>query len=231
MRTSGSLNINVITLFPQMFNGVITKSIINRAIQKKIVSVNFINLRNFANDKHKTVDDKPYGGGRGMLLKVDVTVKALESIKLQTYKILLSASGQKYNQKLATDLAKKKDITIICGHYEGIDSRIEKFVDQSISIGDFILSGGEIAAMVIIDSIIRLIPGVIHKESSRNESFSDTSAFLEYPQYTRPDNFRGLKVPKILLSGNHQAIKSWQNIQSVKRTEKIRPDLIKTGNK
>jgi len=217
-----------------------------------------VNIRDFAKDKHKTVDDKPYGGGKGMILKVDVLVNALETIKpkpaLPTsqrgkpagrpYTILLSPSGKKYDQQKALFFSRKTKLAIICGHYEGTDARIEKYVDEVISIGDFVLTGGEIAAMAVVDSVARLIPGVIHPESLKSESFSLISNFpfgsklaqgeqfqisnlLEYPQYTRPENFRGLKIPKILLLGNHQQISNWRQKQAFKRTRKVRPDLIK----
>ena len=192
-----------------------------------------VNIRDFAKDKHKTVDDKPYGGGKGMILKVDVLVNALETIKPKLFTILLSPSGKKYDQQKALFVSRKKRLAIICGHYEGTDARIEKYVDEVISIGDFVLTGGEIAAMAIVDSVARLIPGVIKKESLEFESFSLTTNYqlptslLEYPQYTRPEDFRDLKIPKILLSGNHQQISDWRQKQAFKRTKKWRPDLIK----
>jgi len=228
---------NIITLFPQAFESTTKYSIIKRAIGQKLIKINFINPRDFAKDAHKTVDDKPFGGGRGMVMKVDIMTKAIESINKKSYKILLSASGKKYNQSEAQKLAKKKNITLICGHYEGIDARVEKFVDETLSIGDYILTGGEIAAMVIIDSVSRLIPGVIKKESTDFESFSPSTindlpfTLLEYPQYTRPEAFRGLRVPKILLLGNHQKIAEWRDEQSQKLTKKLRPDLLRKASK
>ena len=163
-----------------------------------------------------------------MVMKVDVLVKALESIKEKPYSILLSASGEKFTQKSARILAKKSQIAIICGHYEGTDARIEKFVDKIYSIGDFILTGGEIAAMAIVDSTTRLIPKVIHPESLESESFAIEKTLLEYPQYTRPEDFRGQKVPKILLSGNHRQIERWKRTEALKKTKKNRPDLLNT---
>lgn len=210
-----------------MFLWVFSESIIKRATDRKIIKINFVNPRDFAKDSHKTVDDKPYGGGKGMIMRVDIVIKALESIKPKPYSILLSASGKKYSQQKAQDFSKKKNIAIICGHYEGTDARVEKFTDEVISIGDFVLTGGEIAAMVIIDSVTRLIPGVIHPDSLSSESFSPTTNLLEFPQYTRPEDFRGIEVPPVLLSGNHKEIEKWRKEQSRQRTKKHRPDLIK----
>ena len=238
------MNIWILTLFPKIFESVFSQSIIKKAQRLKLVKINLVNIRDFSEGKHKTVDDKPYGGGRGMILKVDVTVKALESIKPKPYKILLSAGGTKYDQKKAEFLSAKKNLAIVCGHYEGVDSRIEKFADEVISIGDFVLTGGEIAAMVIVDSTVRLLPRVIKSESLLEESFSKLSTFnfsprfageagqlstlLEYPHFTRPKVFRNMKVPKILLSGNHQQIAKWRKEEAVKRTRRYRPDLLKS---
>lgn len=213
----------VITLFPQSFDSILTTSILSRAQKKGLVKFNFINPRNFTTDGYHTVDDKPYGGGAGMVMKVEPIVKALESINGKPYKILLSASGKKYTQKTAQKLTTHNSIALICGHYEGVDARVEKFVDEIESIGDYVLTGGEIPAMVIIDSVTRLIPGVISTKSPKEESFSGD--LLEAPQYTRPENFRGAKVPKVLLSGNHRQIEKWRKVQSVKRTKKFQPDL------
>ena len=218
----------ILTLFAEMFEGVFSQSILKRAQDLKKFKVEIVNIRDFAGDKHKTVDDKPYGGGKGMVMKVDVLVKALESIGGKPYSILLSAYGEKYTQKSARILAKKSQIAIICGHYEGTDARVEKFVDKTYSIGDFVLTGGEIAAMAIVDSTTRLIPKVINPESLRSESFSIKKGLLEFPQYTRPEEFRRLKVPKILLSGNHDEIKKWRITQAIKRTTKFRPDIFNT---
>ena len=217
----------IITLFPEVFESVFQKSIIGRAIDKKLIKVNFISPRDFTHDRHKTVDDKPYGGGRGMVMRVDILTAALESIKPKPYSILLSPSGKKYTQKTATGLSTKSSVALICGHYEGVDARLDKFVDEVISIGDFVLTGGEIAAMALVDSVTRLIPGVISEGSTETESFSPTASLLEYPQYTRPKQFRGLKVPKVLLSGNHKEIAKWRQKEALKRTQKFRPDLLK----
>lgn len=237
------ISYNIITLFPESFRSAFSSSILKRALEQKKIVIKYINPRDFAKDAHKTVDDKPYGGGKGMVAKVNIMVSALESIKENSHKILLSASGQKYNQSVAQKLSKKSSITLVCGHYEGVDARVEKFVDEVITIGDFILTGGEIAAMAIIDSVTRLLPGVIKKESSEIESFSPLTinplrerseashipfTLLEFPQYTRPENFQGQKVPQVLLSGNHAKIQKWRLQESLKRTKKFRPDLIKS---
>ncbi len=212
------MTITIITLFPQAFSSIFSSSIIKRARETKKVIIKFVNPRDFAQNKYKTVDDKPYGGGAGMIMKVDTIVAALESIKPKPYTILLSASGKTYNQKVAQKLSKKKDLTVICGHYEGVDARVEKYVDETVSIGDFILTGGEIAAAAIIDTVTRLVPGVINPKSLDVESFSSEDAELEYPQYTRPEDFRGAKVPKVLLSGNHKEIESWRQKHTKKKS-------------
>ena len=222
------MTFHILTLFAEMFEGIFSQSILKRAQDLKKIKIEIINIRDFAGDKHKTVDDKPYGGGRGMVMKVDVLVKALESIDGKPFSILLSASGEKYTQKSARILSKKSQIVLICGHYEGTDARTEKFVDKTYSIGDFILTGGEIGAMAIVDSTTRLIPKVINPESLESESFAAKKNLLEYPQYTKPEEFRGQKVPKILLSGNHREIEKWRKIQALRRTRKNRPDLLNT---
>lgn len=209
----------IITLFPNAFTSVFSQSIIGRAIKKGQIKIKFVNPRDFTSNSYHTVDDKPYGGGAGMVMKAEPIVKALESIPTKTHKVLLSASGKTYTQKSAQKLKANSQIALICGHYEGVDARIEKYVDEVLSIGDYVLTGGEIPAMAIVDSIARLLPGVISKNSLSTESFSDSSA-LEAPQYTRPENFRGAKVPKVLLSGNHKDIEKWRTEQSAKRTSK-----------
>jgi tRNA (guanine37-N1)-methyltransferase len=231
------MTFHIITLFPEMFEGVFSQSILSRARKEGQIAINFINPRDFCEKKYQSVDDKPYGGGAGMIMRVDILIRALESIsaavkddpdiKPKPYSILLAASGKKYNQKIANTLKTKKQIAIICGRYEGVDARVEKYVDEVISIGDFVLTGGEIPAMVIIDSVTRLIPGVINPKSLESESFSQsinnqqsTINNLEYPQYTRPEEFRGRKVPKILLSGNHAEIAKWRKSKSQKISKK-----------
>ena len=213
-----------------MFDSPFNYSIVKRAIDKGIIELEFVDIRNFGIGKHKLVDDTPYGGGNGMVLRVDVLQKAIESTKDKKLKkfeekiILLSAHGKKFDQKIAKNFSKLKHLIIICGHYEGFDERIKKFVDADVSVGDFILTGGEIPAMLIIDSVARLVSGVIKKGSSENESFSP---LLEYPHYTKPQIFKNLKVPEILVSGNHAKISKWREEQSLKITSKLRPDLIK----
>ncbi len=220
------MNIHVITLFPEIFDQILSSSILKKARAKKLIKINLINPRSFATDKHKTVDGKPYGGGAGMVLKVDILNKALAGIHPKPYTILLAASGKKYTHKNARDLAKKKNIALICGHYEGVDARIEKYVDEIFSIGDYVLTGGEIPAMVLIDSVTRFIPGVINPKSPQDESFE--KGLLEYPQFTRPEVYNGDPVPSVLLGGNHEEIQKWRHEESLKRTKQFRPDLLQT---
>ncbi|MFH1822150.1 MAG: tRNA (guanosine(37)-N1)-methyltransferase TrmD [Patescibacteria group bacterium] len=214
---------HLITIFPEIFNSYFSESIIQRAQKNNIIKINAHNLRKWTTDKHKTVDDAPYGGGAGMVMKVEPIYKALHTLKKQktenrkqynTKIILLSAKGKPWNQQLAKKYSKLDNIILICGRYEGIDERVKKFVDEEISIGDYILTGGEIPAMIIVDSITRLLPGVLgNKESSKEESHS-SPGILEYPQYTRPEIFaadgKKYRVPKILLSGNHKKIEEWR---------------------
>lgn len=213
------MKISILTLFPQMFKGPFEHSIVSRAKEKGLLEINFVDIRDFGIGRHKSVDDKPYGGGVGMILKVDVLKKAIDYAKNKKLKkseqkmILLSASGRTYDQKIAKKFSKLKHLIIICGHYEGVDDRIKNYIDEEISIGDYILTGGEIPAMIVTDSVSRLIEGVIKKNATKNESFSDDMIF-EYPQYTRPQEFEKLKVPNILLSGNHQAIEVWKKEKS-----------------
>lgn len=224
------MEINIITLFPEMFVGSFSESIISRAIEKDIIKINLVNLRDFAEDKHKTVDDTPCGGGAGMVLKVDVMDRAISAIAGKNRHdydiILLTPQGERYTQNKAKQLLVKEKIILICGHYEGFDERIRQYlVDEQISIGDFVLSGGEIPAMAIVDSIVRLLPGALGKnESSEEESFSiqDESGklLLEYPQYTRPVEYKEWKVPDVLLSGDHAKIKNWRLNEAKKRTKK-----------
>ena len=219
------MKIDIITLFPKLFESVFSESLIARAQTKKIAAITIHNLRDWSTDKHKTVDDKPFGGGPGMVIKVDVLDRALESLATG-YKILLTPQGKKFNQLLAQRLSGKNHLILICGHYEGYDERIRSLVDEEISIGDYVLTGGEIPAMVIVDTVVRLLPGVIGKEESlKEESFS--AGLLEYPQYTRPEEYKGKKVPPVLLSGNHTEIKKWREQQSKIRTKTRRPDLIR----
>ena len=224
------MKISIITLFPEVFDPILNSSILKRARQKKLVEFEFINLRDFGEGKHQVVDDRPYGGGAGMVLKADILTKAVKWTKssqrtILSKVLLTSATGKQYKQQYARRFSKLKHLIIVCGHYEGVDQRfIDKYVDEEISIGDYVLTGGEIPAMVIADSVVRLIPGVLKKpEAIENESFSTN--LLEYPQYTRPEEFAGKKVPKVLLSGNHGAIEKWRHNQAVMKTKKTRPDL------
>ena len=220
------IKIDILTLFPNFFNGILNESIIKRAIENKQVEINIINFREYSPLSNKQVDDTPYGGGAGLLLRCEPIFLALDTIKEKdSHIILLSPEGSTYNQKKALELKKYKHIIIICGHYEGFDERIKSQVDEIISIGDYILTGGEIAAMAITDSIIRLIPGVINENSLLTESFNNN--LLDYPQYTKPAEYRGLKVPDILLSGNHKMIDEYRLNEQIRITKEKRPDLLK----
>ncbi len=224
-----SMRIDILTLFPEMFAGPFDHSIAKRAIEKKLVNIIIHNIRDFAQDKHRTVDDYPYGGGAGMVLKPEPIFRAVDTIRtgeLAPCVILLTPQGRLFNQKIAGELTGYSHLVLICGHYEGIDERVrENLVDDEISIGDYILSGGEIAAMVMVDAIIRLLPGAIGSEASVNED-SFSGGLLKYPQYTRPAVYRGLSVPEVLLSGNHEAIAQWRREQSLLRTLKRHPELL-----
>lgn len=221
-----SVRFDILTLFPEMIEGMLNQSILKRAIEKKIIEVNIINFRDFSTNKHSTVDDYAYGGGAGMLISVEPIHLAMKTIPNidKAYKILTSPSGNVYNQNRAEKLSKLDNIVIVCGHYEGIDNRILDYIDEEISIGDYVLTGGEIPACAIIDSIARLVPGVISDESIVGESF--TMGLLEYPQYTRPYEYDGKKVPDVLVSGHHANIKKWQRYQSLKKTYEVRPELL-----
>lgn len=227
-----SLTIDILTLFPEMFTGVLNSSILGKAQEKGLVQFNLVNFRQFATDKHHQVDDYPYGGGSGMVLKPEPIFLAAEHCLKrvdpaeQPSIILLTPQGERFSQRLAEELAKKDYLMLICGHYEGVDERVSQYLaTHEISIGDYILTGGELAAMVVIDCVVRLREGVLGNENSpQEESFSD--GLLEYPQYTRPADFRGMKVPEILLSGHHQKIEAWRRRQALYRTWKRRPDLL-----
>ncbi|NLW22263.1 MAG: tRNA (guanosine(37)-N1)-methyltransferase TrmD [Tissierellia bacterium] len=222
------MRIDILTLFPEIFDTFEKWSIVGKTIEKGLVSINKVNIRDFSQDKHKRVDDYPFGGGPGMIMKPEPIYEALKSVNTEnSLTIYLSPQGKVYNQQLANQLSKEKHLILLCGHYEGVDNRIvENFIDLEISIGDYVLTGGEIPAMVLIESIIRLLPGALgSKESYTDESHYD--GLLEYPQYTRPRVFKGLKVPDILLSGNHKKIDEWRKYQSLKNTYIKRPDLLK----
>ncbi len=211
------MKITVLTLFPEMFSYPFNLSIIARAIKKKILELKFVNLRDFGRGKYRAVDDHPYGGGVGMIMRVDVIASALANSKLKTQNsklrektVLLDPKGKRFDQKMARHFSKIDHLILVCGHYEGVDERVKKLADETVSIGDYVLTGGEIPAMVIVDSVSRLLPGVLaKKEATKNESFSQPQ-ILEYPQYTRPEKYQGMTVPKVLLSGNHKKIEEWR---------------------
>ena len=220
------MKIDILTLFPNMFEKVFEDSIIKRGIDDKKIEVEIHNFRDYSKDPHHKVDDTPYGGGAGMVLTLQPLVDCIKNLKKEdTIVILLTPSGKVYNQKAAYELSKKNHLILICGHYEGFDERIKNYCDMEISIGDYILSGGEIPAMVLVDSIIRLLPGVIKEESHIKESFE--SNLLDYPTYTKPRVFEGYEVPEILLSGDHKKIDEYRKQERIRLTKKNRPDLIK----
>lgn len=220
---------DVLTLFPEMFE-IFNYSIINKGREKKLIELNLFNIRDFTNDKHKKVDDYPYGGGSGMVMQPEPIYNSIEHLTniygYKPYTILMSPRGESFNQQTAKRLFAKEHIALICGHYEGIDERIMDLIDSEISIGDFVLTGGEIASMAIIDTVARLVPGVLSSSQSYEEE-SFYSGLLEYPQYTRPEDFRGMKVPDVLLSGHHEKIRQWRRYESLRITYKRRPDLLK----
>ena len=224
------MKIDILTIFPEMFEGFINTSIIKRAIKKEIVEIQIHDIRKYSTDKHKKVDDYSYGGGRGMVLMPQPIFDAVDDIKTKDSKVLLmTPQGRKYKQSLAYDLSKEKHIIIICGHYEGFDERIRTLADAEISIGDYVLTGGELPSMVITDSIVRLLDGVIEQESHINDSFNNN--LLDYPVYTKPENFRGMKVPEVLLSGHHANIKKYREEEALKKTKERRPDLLEGDKK
>jgi tRNA (guanine37-N1)-methyltransferase len=224
------MRIDILTLFPEMFHNVIENSILRIAQEKKLVNFHLHNIRDFSNDKHKCVDDKPYGGGAGMVMKPEPVFNAVETVEaeedLASKKILLTPQGKTFDQNIAEDLSKEARLMIICGHYEGFDERIRSGINVlEISIGDYVLTGGEIPAMAVIDAVVRLVPDVLGGNGSlQDESF--TNRTLEYPQYTRPAEFRGMKVPEILRSGNHKKVEEWRMKESITRTQEKRPDLL-----
>jgi tRNA (guanine37-N1)-methyltransferase len=223
-----AVKIDVLTLFPAMFVGPLDESIIMRARKAGLLDLKIHQLRDWTQDRHKTVDDRPFGGGPGMLMKPEPLFAAVENIRRESTKvILLTPSGRKFSQAIARELADQKDLLFVTGHYEGFDERVrENLADDELSIGDYVLTNGALPAMVVVDAITRLLPGVLgDDESSRDESFSQ--GLLEYPQYTRPAEFRGMKVPDVLMSGNHAEIEKWRREQARLRTEAVRPDLLK----
>jgi tRNA (guanine37-N1)-methyltransferase len=229
------MRIDILTLFPEMFQNVLGESILKIAREKELVSFHLHNIRDFSDDKHRCVDDKPYGGGAGMVMKPEPVFNAVEAVEIlddaASTKILLTPQGKTFNQEIAHDLSKKARLMIICGRYEGFDERIRSGIDAlEISIGDYVLTGGEIPAMVVLDSVARLVPGVLGGDNSlQDESF--VNRMLEYPQYTRPAEFRGMKVPEVLTSGHHSKIEEWKRENAILRTQERRPDLLKEKNK
>ena len=223
------MRFDVLTLFPEMFE-VLNQSIIGRAKEKGLINVNLINIRDFSKDKHKKVDDTPYGGGAGMVIGPDVVYDAYKSVKDEKAKVIyMSPQGKKLDQKKVEELSKQEHLILLCGHYEGIDQRVlDKIVDEEISIGDYVLTGGELPAMVLIDSVSRYVEGVLKDDSTKEESFSQ--GLLEYPQYTRPEVFEGQQVPEVLLSGHHENINKWRLEQSIKKTKERRPDLLEKSD-
>ena len=219
------MQFDVLTLFPEMFS-CLNESIIGRAKTNKQININLVNIRDFSENKHNKVDDTPYGGGAGMVIMPDVVYRAYQSLNNKDAKVIyMSPQGKTLNQKKVVELSKEEHLIILCGHYEGIDQRVlDKIVDEEISIGDYVLTGGELPAMVLIDSVSRYVEGVLSEDSIKEESFSN--GLLEYPQYTRPEVFEGMKVPEILLSGNHKKIDEWRKEQSLETTKKKRPDLL-----
>ena len=219
------MKITILTLFPEMFDGFLTNSIIKRAIGKKVVEVKIVNIRDYTKDKYGRVDTPPIGGGAGLVMKCQPIVDALKDVSsASSKKIMLNPRGKQYSQEIARIFAKEEDLVLLCGHYEGIDERVNDYVDELISVGDYILTGGEIGAMAIADSVIRLLDGAITETSLDDESFNDS--LLEYPQYTEPKEFNGKKVPDILYTGNHTAIEKYRRKESLRLTKEHRPDLF-----
>src|SRR4030042_821452 len=227
------MRFDVLTLFPNMFSSPFRESILGKAIEKGLIQIQTINIRDFTLDKHQVVDDTPYGGGQGMVMKVEPIARAIESVKSQdpsSWTIELTPQGEPLNQDLARRLSPQPHLILLCGRYEGVDERVrELFIDEEISIGDYVLTGGELAAMVLVDAVARFIPGVLGSDRSVEED-SFFNSLLEYPQYTRPYTFRGSCVPEVLLSGNHSAISLWRRKEALKRTSSRRPDLLVKAN-
>ncbi len=218
------MDITILTIFPEVFDSFLKMPLVERAIKKEIASINVVDIKPYAGGSFRHIDDSPCGGGKGMILRFDTTMKAMEANRSEKSRvILLSPKGEVYSQKKARELSKEEDIVLICGHYEGVDRRVEDHVDDMISIGDYVLSGGETAAEVVVDSIVRLLDGVIREGATDDESHENI--LLEYPQYTKPVEYMGERVPDILLSGNHGAVEKWRHIEALKDTKRLRPDL------
>ncbi len=228
------MKIDLITIFPAILDGPFRESMIKRAVEQNLVEINLVDLRDYTDDRHRQVDDAPYGGGCGMILKPEPLFKAVETLKAEssaeaTRVILMTPQGRTFNQQIAGELVRMEHLILICGRYEGVDERVRLAItEDEISIGDFVLTGGELAAAVVVDAVVRLIPGVLTEEAAANESFSEQ--LLEYPHYTRPPVYREMAVPEVLLSGNHAAIASWRRQQSLVRTFERRPDLLAKAN-
>jgi len=227
------MRFDILTLFPNMFSSPFRESILGKAIEKGLIQIRIINIRDFTSDKHQVVDDTPYGGGQGMVMKVEPIARAIEWVKSQhpsAWTIYLTPQGKPLNQKIVRELSSQSHLILLCGRYEGIDERVRGlFIDEEISIGDYVLTGGELAAMVLIDAVSRLLPGVLGSNRSAEED-SFVNSLLEYPQYTRPYDFRGKCVPEVLLSGNHAAISLWRRKEALKGTAARRPDLLGKAN-
>lgn len=220
------MNIHYLTLFPEMYEGVLNTSILKRAKEKGIVDYHLINFRDYSESKHNKVDDYPYGGGAGMVLKPEPVFNAMDALDLKKPRVILMCpQGRPFDQKTAESLSEEEDIVFICGHYEGYDERIRTLVTDEVSIGDYVLTGGELASMTMTDAVVRLIPGVLSREESHQED-SFSTGMLEHPHYTRPREYRGMEVPEVLLNGNHKLIEEWRHEQSLKRTRERRPDLL-----
>lgn len=223
------MKIDILSLFPEMFDGFLESSIIKRAREQEYVDIKIHNFRDYSLDKHGRVDDYPYGGGAGMVLMCEPIFRCLDEIKTpESFVIMTSPAGHTFKQEMAVDLSKKKHLIILCGHYEGFDERIKSIIDMEVSIGDYVLTGGELPSMVMCDAITRLIPGVISAESLEVESFND--GLMDYPNYTRPEEFRGMRVPEVLLSGHHKNIEKYREEERIKRTKEIRKDLTGDSN-
>jgi len=227
------MKFDILTLFPNMFSSPFQESILGKAVEKGLIQIRTINIRDFTLDKHQVVDDTPYGGGQGMVMKGEPISRAIEWVKSQhpaAWTIFLTPQGKPFNQKKAQELSNRPRLILLCGRYEGIDERVRKlFADEEISIGDYVLTGGELAAMVLMDAVSRLLPGVLGSDRSAGED-SFFQSLLEYPQYTRPANFRGMEVPEVLLSGNHAAISRWRRTEALRRTWMRRPDLLEKAS-
>ena len=231
------MKISIITLFPDMFKGPFDHSIIKRVQEKGLVQIEYINIRNFGIGSHQVVDDTPYGGGVGMVLRVDVVHDAIKHAKKlfpaeNTKTVLLTASGKTFTQEVAAEYAKIDHLILICGHYEGVDDRIKHYIDEELSIGDFVLTGGELPAMLITDAVTRLITGAITEGAVDDESFSEKAegALLEYPHYTKPQSYEDHTVPEVLLTGNHAKISEWRHDEAIQKTKRVRPDLLKKNH-